>query len=124
MAWPVITLPTALGGLGIVDPACKSRALLGKLIVRGLLPGVEPWKEFLVHRLSRCTPVVGGPWQTEIRWIFTEMRRVDYLRRTEDRFAVEDLGAAPPSALIQSAPACMEEYGGGTETALDLEPLD
>ena len=57
VAWPVITLPTALGGLGIVDPACQSRALLGKLIVRGLLPGAEPWKEFLVHRLSRCTPV-------------------------------------------------------------------
>ena len=86
MAWPVITLPTALGGLGIVDPACQSRALLGKLIVRGLLPGVESWKEFLVHRLSRCTPVAGGPWQTEIRWIFTEMHRVGYSRRIEDRF--------------------------------------
>ena len=35
VAWPVITLPTPLGGLGIVDPACQSRALLGKLIVRG-----------------------------------------------------------------------------------------
>ena len=86
VAWPVITLPTALGGLGIVDPACQSRALLGKLIVRGLLPGAEPWKELLMHRLSRCTPVAGGPWQTEIRWIFTEMRRVGYSRRTEDRF--------------------------------------
>lgn len=54
------TLPTAQGGLGIVDPACQSRALLGKLIVRGLLPGDEPWKEPLNHRLGRCTPVASA----------------------------------------------------------------
>ena len=51
IAWPVITLPTSHGGLGIVDPACQSRALIGKFVVRNLLPSVEPWKEFLRHRL-------------------------------------------------------------------------
>ena len=56
VSWSVITLPTSQGGLGIVDPACQSRALLGKLVVRGLLPGAEPWKELLIHRLGRCTP--------------------------------------------------------------------
>lgn len=61
--------------------------LLGKLVVRGLLPSAEPWKELLLHKLGRCTPVVGGPWQTDTRWIFTEMRRVGFTRRTEDRFA-------------------------------------
>ena len=38
VAWPVITLPTSQGGLGIVDPVCQSKALLGKFIVRGLFP--------------------------------------------------------------------------------------
>ena len=87
VAWAVISLPTPHGGLGIVDPACQSRALLGKLIVWGLFPCAEAWKRFLLHRLGRSTPVAGGPWQSEIQWIFTEMRRVGYTRTTEDRFA-------------------------------------
>ena len=111
VAWPVITLPTALGGLGIVDPACQSRALLGKLIVRGLLPGAEPWKELLVQRLGSCTPDAGGPWQIGIRWIFTEMHRVGFSRRTEDRFARSLLKTWEQlrHALIQTSPSCVEE---------------
>ena len=42
VAWSAIVLPIEQGGLGIVDPACQSRALLGKFVVRGLLPGPEP----------------------------------------------------------------------------------
>lgn len=41
--------------LGIVDPICQSRALLGKLIVCGLLPRDEPWKEFLLSRIRTRT---------------------------------------------------------------------
>ena len=52
-----------------------------------MLPGAEPWKELLLLRLQRCTPVTGGPWQLDIRWIFTEMRRVGPSRRVEERFA-------------------------------------
>ena len=70
-----------------MDPACQSRALLGKFVVRCLLPGAEPWKELLLHRLGRCTPKMGGPWQPEVRWLFAEMRREGLSRRTEDRFA-------------------------------------
>ena len=42
IAWPVITLPTSHGGLGIVDPACQSRALIGKFVVHSLLLGAKP----------------------------------------------------------------------------------
>ncbi|MCO5599247.1 hypothetical protein L7F22_053348 [Adiantum nelumboides] len=34
----------------------QSAALLSKLIVRGLYPGEEPWKQFPLHGLSRCVP--------------------------------------------------------------------
>ncbi|MCO5581971.1 hypothetical protein L7F22_035860 [Adiantum nelumboides] len=45
--WSTCTLPTSQGGLGIIDPEMQSRALLTKLIVRGLFPGNEPWKMLL-----------------------------------------------------------------------------
>lgn len=93
--WPVIT---SLGGLGIVDPACQSRALLDKFIVRGLMPREEPWKELLLHRIQPCTPTSGGPWQPKTRWSFIEMCREGLTRRFEDR-----------PALIQTPPACIEE---------------
>ena len=104
-------LPIEQGGLGIVDPAYQSRALLGKFVVQGLLPGPEPWKEFLLQRICMCTPVAGGPWQPEIRWVFTKMRRVGLLRRTEDHFACGILRTWEQlrPALIQLPPSCIEE---------------
>lgn len=52
LAWPVITLPTVLGGLGLVDLASQSRALLGKFIVRGMLPGGSPGKSCCCRALG------------------------------------------------------------------------
>ena len=51
VAWDVIIQPRSVGGLGIVDPIDKIRALLGKLVVRGLLPGNELWKNLLRERI-------------------------------------------------------------------------
>ena len=103
--------PTSQGGLGIVDPACQSKGLLGKLIVRGLLLGVEPWKALLLQCIQQCTPTTGGPWQPEIRWMFTEMRRVGLSRKCEDCFACCLLRTLEQlrSALIQQQPICTEE---------------
>ena len=39
VAWSTITQPKERGGLGVIDPECQSKALLVKLIVRGLLVG-------------------------------------------------------------------------------------
>ncbi|MCO5573785.1 hypothetical protein L7F22_027559 [Adiantum nelumboides] len=50
---------TSQGGLGIVDPEIQSRALLTKLIVRGLFPGNEPWKMLLQSDLDTVTPTYG-----------------------------------------------------------------
>ena len=37
--WETIIQPIAEGGLGLIDPEMQCRALLTKLIVRGLFPG-------------------------------------------------------------------------------------
>jgi hypothetical protein len=36
--------PTIKGGLGLIDPNTQSKALLVKLLIKGLSLGVEPWK--------------------------------------------------------------------------------
>jgi hypothetical protein len=48
--WDTLVLPTTKGGLGIIDPKTQSEALLSKLLIRGLAPRGEPWKELLRHR--------------------------------------------------------------------------
>lgn len=40
--WQTVILPCEEGGLGIIDPEIQSRALISKLLVRGLFPGDEP----------------------------------------------------------------------------------
>jgi len=50
--WDSLTLPLSNGGLGIIDPKAQSEALLAKLLVRGLAPGGEPWKEILRHQVD------------------------------------------------------------------------
>ncbi len=50
--WDTLVLPTTKGGLGIIDPKTQSEALLAKLLVRGLAPGGEPWKELLRNKID------------------------------------------------------------------------
>jgi hypothetical protein len=47
--WDTLTLPITKGRLSIIDPKTQSEALLAKLLVRGLAPGGEPWKELIRH---------------------------------------------------------------------------
>jgi len=50
--WDTLILPTTKGGLGIIDPKTQSEALLAKLLVRGLAPRGEPWKELLRNKID------------------------------------------------------------------------
>jgi hypothetical protein len=74
-----LVLPTAQGGLEIIDPKVQSEALLAKLFIRGLTPGGEPWKELLRHRANQVRlPVHGlGPSTQDINWMFvaTKLKR-------------------------------------------------
>jgi hypothetical protein len=51
--WETLTLPLSQGGLGVTDPKSQSEALLAKLLVRGLAPGGEPWKELVWHNAGQ-----------------------------------------------------------------------
>ena len=42
VSWKVITAPKDEGGLGMIDPVLQCKDFLGKIIIRGLLPGGEP----------------------------------------------------------------------------------
>jgi hypothetical protein len=47
--WDTLALLTSQGGLGVTNPKSQSKALLAKLLIRGLAPGGEPWKELMQH---------------------------------------------------------------------------
>ena len=40
VSWSTLILPKSKGGLGLIDPELQSRALICKVFVRSLLPGV------------------------------------------------------------------------------------
>jgi hypothetical protein len=70
--WDSLTLPLSSNSLGIIDPKAQSEALLAKLLVKGLAPGGEPWKEILRHRVDKVhLPMHGrGPNILDINWPF------------------------------------------------------
>ncbi|MCO5581462.1 hypothetical protein L7F22_035347 [Adiantum nelumboides] len=74
--WSTVILSTSQGGLGIIDPEMQSRALLTKLIVRGLFPSNEPWKMLLQSDLDTVTPTYGVRdghiWTLGMRFLFTD----------------------------------------------------
>ncbi len=70
--WDTLTLPITQGGLGIIDPEAQSEALLAKLLIRGLAPGGEPWKELIRHKADQIRFLVHnkGPDTPDVNWIF------------------------------------------------------
>jgi hypothetical protein len=60
------------GSLGIIDPKAQSETLLAKLLVKGLAPRGEPWKEILRHRAYQVHLPVHGtrPSIPDINWLY------------------------------------------------------
>ena len=56
VAWQTVILPQVESGLSIIDPKLQSQTLLGKLVIRSLIPGGQTWKLLLQQGLSACTP--------------------------------------------------------------------
>jgi hypothetical protein len=69
--WETLALPIAQGGLGVTDPKSQSKALLVKLLVRGLALGGEPWKELVWHKAGQTKlPHHGkGPSIPDLNWL-------------------------------------------------------
>jgi hypothetical protein len=89
--WDTFTLPIAKGGLGIIDPKTQSKALIAKLLVRGLAPGGEPWKELIRHHADQTKLLVHkkGLNTLDINWIFVAPK----LKRTPCSMWKSILGA-------------------------------
>jgi len=70
--WDTLTLPTAQGGLGIIDSKTQSEALLAKLLIRRFALGGKPWKELIWHKADQIRlPVHNkGPNTPDVNWIF------------------------------------------------------
>jgi hypothetical protein len=70
--WDTLALPTAQGGLGVTDPKSQSETLLAKLLVRGLSPNGEPWKELVMHKANQTKLLVHGkgPTNPNFNWLF------------------------------------------------------
>ncbi len=65
-------MPASQGGLGIIDPKAQSEALVAKLMIRGLSPGAESWKEIIRSKVDQIKlPVHSmGPDISDVNWIF------------------------------------------------------
>ena len=61
-------------------------ALLAKLIVRGKLPGTEPWKMLLKDRMQGFSPQTGGAWPEHDRWMWVKECNLHTSRKWEDMF--------------------------------------
>lgn len=77
VAWQQAILPLDKGGLKILDPGLQASALLVKLLVRGLTPGWEPWKDFILHRVEGCQQSKGGQWHKNSQWLMTADKLVN-----------------------------------------------
>jgi len=89
--WDTLVLPASQGGLGIIDPKSQSEALLAKVLIRGLAPGGEPWKEFIRKNANQIRlPVHGkGPPIPDINWLFAASK----LKRTRPSMWKNILGS-------------------------------
>lgn len=58
VAWLVIIQPRGSGGLDIIDSLCHSQALLGKLVVRGVLSGAV--EGFLLPGYNSALPALAA----------------------------------------------------------------
>jgi hypothetical protein len=57
--------------LGVINPKFQSKVLLAKLLVRGLAPGREPWKELVRHKANQTRLLVHGkgPTNPNFNWL-------------------------------------------------------
>ena len=70
VAWDTAIIPTIKGGLKIFDPYAQAWALLAKMLVRGMVPGPEPWKSLIRHRITQLQLRREGDWGMHEGWLF------------------------------------------------------
>ncbi len=88
--WETLILPLTQGGLGVIDPKSQSEALLAKLLVRGLAPGGEPWKELVWYNagLTKLPHHGKDPSTPDFNWLLAAPK-LKRLKRSMWRSIVE-----------------------------------
>lgn len=69
-------LPIVRGGVKILDPEWQTLALLGKLLIRGMSVGYEPWKTLVRHKVAQTKQSRRGHWPTHANWIMNSAHMV------------------------------------------------
>ncbi|MCO5556264.1 hypothetical protein L7F22_009810 [Adiantum nelumboides] len=80
----------------------------------GLSPGEEPWKQFVIHGLSRCVPSSGcmdaaGPWRPSVRYIFNMQSRLCTQHLSPFMYSIFRVWLTMRKGLIRHVPSCREE---------------
>ena len=110
--WSTIILPRESGGLGIIDLEIQIRALLSKLIVRGIFLGNEPWKKYFFDAIQSTTPRQGTRdghvWTRGVRYIFSQAPLAS-IDRSPFMQALLRIWRSMRPLLIHRAPRCIKE---------------
>ncbi|KAG0571879.1 hypothetical protein KC19_VG050800 [Ceratodon purpureus] len=69
VSWAIAVQLIAVGGLKVLDPAMQARALLTKLLDRGLSPEYAPWKTLVRHRVNQTRLMGGGKWTANAHFV-------------------------------------------------------
>lgn len=97
----------------------RFRALLSKLIVRGLFPGNEPWKKFLHAALQTVAPRFGmrdrHSWAAGMRFVFSDAP-VAVPRASPFMRSILRIWSSMRAVLVRRESRCREE-AAGTEDA-------
>ncbi len=105
----MLALPTAEGGLGVTNPKSQSETLLAKLLVWGLAPGGEPWKELVRHKADQTRLLVHGkgPNNPDFNWLLAAPK----LKRLQCSMWKSIVGAwlNVRSSLTKSGPTTIAE---------------
>ncbi|MCO5574788.1 hypothetical protein L7F22_028580 [Adiantum nelumboides] len=114
VCWRTVILPRQERDLGIIDPEMQSAVLLSKLIVCGLYPEEEPWKQFMLHGLSRCVSSSGcmdaaGPWRPWIGYIFTTQSTLRTQHLSPFMYSIFRVWLTMRRGLIRQASSYQEE---------------
>lgn len=68
MRWTDCCAAKGAGGLGIIDHDEALTALMGKWILKALVPGTPPLHILLRHRLVSLQPRRLGAWPKSLHW--------------------------------------------------------
>lgn len=66
--WDDCCAAKRVGGLGIIDPEESLTALMGKWVIKALVPDTSSLHIFLRHRLAGLWPPGSGSWPRSLQW--------------------------------------------------------